>query len=90
MKEERKLNIPLVGMVDTNCDPEEVDYVIPSNDDAIRAIKLITTAIADAVIEGNQGVSHEEGSEETSDKDFFDNLFESEETTEESTEESAE
>lgn len=90
VKEARKLNIPLVGMVDTNCDPEEVDYVIPSNDDAIRAIKLITTAIADAVIEGNQGVSHEEGSEESSDKDFFDNLFESEESTEETNEESTE
>lgn len=90
VKEARKLNIPLVGMVDTNCDPEEVDYVIPSNDDAIRAIKLITTAIADAVIEGNQGVSHEEGSEESSDKNFFDNLFESEESTEETNEESTE
>lgn len=53
IKEAQKLNIPLVGMVDTNCDPDEIDYVIPSNDDAIRAIKLITTAMADAVIEAS-------------------------------------
>lgn len=53
--EARKLNIPLVGMVDTNCDPEEIDYVIPSNDDAIRAVKLITSKMADALIESKQG-----------------------------------
>lgn len=74
-------------MVDTNCDPDEIDYVIPSNDDAIRAIKLITSAMADAVLEGNQGHS-EDDSEEKSDKEFFDNLFDSEEeaTTADSTE----
>lgn len=77
IKEAQKLNIPLVGMVDTNCDPDEIDYVIPSNDDAIRAIKLIATAMADAVLEGNQGHS-EDDSEEQSDKQFFDNLFETE------------
>lgn len=80
IKEAQKLNIPLVGMVDTNCDPDEIDYVIPSNDDAIRAIKLITAAMADAVIEGRQGESHDV--EEGSDADFFDNLFE-EDTAEE-------
>ena len=53
--EARKLNIPLVAMVDTNCDPDEIDYVIPSNDDAIRAVKLITSKMADALIESKQG-----------------------------------
>ncbi|MBQ7227782.1 MAG: 30S ribosomal protein S2 [Clostridia bacterium] len=53
--EARKLNIPIVGIVDTNCDPDEVDYVIPGNDDAIRAIKLIAGAMADAVIESKEG-----------------------------------
>jgi len=58
--EARKLKIPIVAIVDTNCDPDEVDYVIPGNDDAIRAIKLITSKVADAVIEGNQGKQTEE------------------------------
>ncbi len=53
--EARKLNIPIVGIVDTNCDPEEIDYVIPANDDAIRAVKLLTAKIADAIIEVKQG-----------------------------------
>ena len=53
--EARSLNIPIVAIVDTNCDPDEVDYVIPGNDDAIRAIKLIAGAMADAVIEANEG-----------------------------------
>lgn len=53
--EARRLGIPIVGIVDTNCDPEEVDYVIPGNDDAIRAVKLIAGKMADAVIEGKQG-----------------------------------
>lgn len=53
--EAKILGIPIVAIVDTNCDPEEVDYVIPGNDDAIRAVKLITGKIADAVIEGHQG-----------------------------------
>lgn len=53
--EARKLNIPIVAIVDTNCDPDEVDYVIPGNDDAIRAVKLLTAKIADAIIEANQG-----------------------------------
>ncbi|MEW9124936.1 MAG: 30S ribosomal protein S2 [Thermotaleaceae bacterium] len=55
VKEAQILGIPVVGIVDTNCDPEEVDYVIPGNDDAIRAVKLITAKIADAIIEGRQG-----------------------------------
>ena len=55
VSEARKLNIPIVGIVDTNCDPDEVDYVIPGNDDAIRSIKLIASAMADAVIEAREG-----------------------------------
>ena len=53
--EARKLNIPIVAIVDTNCDPDEIDYVIPGNDDAIRAIRLIAAAMANAAIEGHQG-----------------------------------
>ncbi len=55
IKEAKKLNIPVVAITDTNCDPDNVDYVIPGNDDAIRAVKLIASIIADAVIEANQG-----------------------------------
>ena len=55
VEEERKLNIPIVAITDTNCDPDVVDYVIPGNDDAIRAVKLISSVIEDAVIEANQG-----------------------------------
>ena len=55
VQEAHKLNIPIVAMVDTNCDPDEIDVVIPSNDDAIRAVKLIVAKMADAFIEGNQG-----------------------------------
>ncbi|MDE6729092.1 MAG: 30S ribosomal protein S2, partial [Oscillospiraceae bacterium] len=51
----RKLGIPVVAIVDTNCDPDEIDYVIPGNDDAIRAVKLIAGAMADAVIGAKQG-----------------------------------
>ena len=53
--EARKLNIPIIGIVDTNCDPDEIDYVIPANDDAIRAVKLLTSKIADAILEAKQG-----------------------------------
>jgi small subunit ribosomal protein S2 len=53
--EARKLGIPIVGIVDTNCDPDEIDYVIPGNDDAIRAVKLLTAKMADAVVEAHQG-----------------------------------
>jgi small subunit ribosomal protein S2 len=54
--EARRLNIPIVAIVDTNCDPDEVDYVIPGNDDAIRAVRLLTSKMADAVIEGREGL----------------------------------
>jgi small subunit ribosomal protein S2 len=64
VKEARILGIPVVGIVDTNCDPDDVDYVIPANDDAIRAVKLIASKMADAVIEGNQGESFDEGEEQ--------------------------
>jgi small subunit ribosomal protein S2 len=53
--EARKLGIPIVAIVDTNCDPDEIDYVIPGNDDAIRAVKLLTGKMADAIMEGRQG-----------------------------------
>ena len=61
--EARKLNIPIVAIVDTNCDPDEIDYVIPGNDDAIRAIRLIAAAMASAVIEGRQGEDAEAAAE---------------------------
>ena len=64
VKEARILGIPIVGIVDTNCDPDDVDYVIPANDDAIRAVKLIAGRMADAVIEANQGESFDEGTAE--------------------------
>ena len=60
VKEAAILGIPVVGMVDTNCDPDDVDYVIPANDDAIRAVKLITSCMADAIIEAKQGESFQE------------------------------
>ena len=63
--EAHKLGIPVVAIVDTNCDPDEVDYVIPGNDDAIRAVKLISSTIANAIIEGRQGEQMEAASEET-------------------------
>ncbi|MBR3206738.1 MAG: 30S ribosomal protein S2 [Bacillus sp. (in: Bacteria)] len=53
--EARKLNIPIIGIVDTNCDPDEIDVVIPANDDAIRAVKLLTAKMADAILESKQG-----------------------------------
>lgn len=58
--EARRLGIPIVAIVDTNCDPDEIDYVIPGNDDAIRAVKLLTAKMADAVLEANQGQVGEE------------------------------
>ena len=64
VKEARILGIPIIGIVDTNCDPDDVDYVIPANDDAIRAVKLIAGRMADAVIEANQGESFDEGTAE--------------------------
>ena len=61
--EARKLNIPIVATVDTNCDPDVIDHVIPANDDAIRAVKLLTAKMADAVLEGRQGMQTEEAAE---------------------------
>ena len=63
--EAHKLNIPIIAMVDTNCDPDEIDYVIPANDDAIRAVKLLTSKMADAIIEVKQGEENEEAAEQT-------------------------
>ncbi len=77
--EARKLGIPVIGLVDTNCNPEDVDYVIPGNDDAIRAIKLIAEAMANAVIESKQGESMQE---ETSEVDDSADSKEAEETQE--------
>ena len=63
VSEAKKLNIPIVAIVDTNCDPDDADYVIPGNDDAIRAVKLIVSKMADAVIEANQGTTEAEEAE---------------------------
>jgi small subunit ribosomal protein S2 len=63
VQEAHTLGIPLIGIADTNCDPEELDYVIPGNDDAIRAVKLIVSTMADAVIEANQGEVYEDAEE---------------------------
>lgn len=84
VKEARKLGIPVVGLVDTNCNPDLVDYVIPGNDDAIRAIKLIASIMANAVIEANEGItfSVEEESEEVNEAEAV-----AEETAEEADEE---
>ena len=65
--EAKKLGIPIVAIVDTNCDPDEIDYVIPGNDDAIRAVKLIAGTMADAIIEGRQGAQSAEDAEEEND-----------------------
>lgn len=62
--EANKLNIPVIAIVDTNCDPDIIDYIIPGNDDAIRAVKLLTGIIADSVLEGKQGMQMEMGAEE--------------------------
>ncbi len=63
--EARKLNIPIIAIVDTNCDPDEVDYVIPGNDDAIRGVRLISGTIANAILEGKQGEQLSDSAEET-------------------------
>jgi small subunit ribosomal protein S2 len=67
--EAKKLNIPIVAVVDTNCDPDLIDYVIPGNDDAIRAVKLLSSVIADAILEGNQGAAEEAAAEEVATKE---------------------
>jgi small subunit ribosomal protein S2 len=78
INEARKLGIPIIAIVDTNCDPDEIDYVIPGNDDAIRAIKLISETIANAVLEAHQG----EQTEETSSGEEEANSAEASETAE--------
>src|SRR5690625_7327817 len=74
-----KLNIPNGGIVDTNCDPDEIDYIIPANDDEIRAVKLLTSKMADAIIEGKQG---EESAEGLQPEVFLEEAEEAEENTE--------
>ena len=88
--EARKLNIPIIGLVDTNCNPEDVDYVIPGNDDAIRAVKLVTDVMANAIIEGREGESLD--SEETflDDEQDVESIEEVVAADEESSEESSE
>lgn len=68
IQEAHTLGIPLIGIADTNCDPEELDFVIPGNDDAIRAVKLIVAKMADAVIEANQGVQLTDSTEEVAEE----------------------
>jgi small subunit ribosomal protein S2 len=86
VKEANKLGIPIIGMVDTNCDPELIDYVIPANDDAIRAIKLITGVIADAAYEGKQmrvsAYAEELAEEELAEVDTTQRIFEPDEEEE--------
>ena len=71
IQEARSLGIPVVAIVDTNCDPDEVDYAIPGNDDAIRAVKLIASKMADAVLEGRQGEQMQDAAEEAVSGDEF-------------------
>ncbi|MCL2360518.1 MAG: 30S ribosomal protein S2 [Defluviitaleaceae bacterium] len=71
IQEARNLNIPIVAIVDTNCDPDEVDYVIPGNDDAIRAVKLIAGKLADAVIEAKQGEQVDDPEAEGADVEYY-------------------
>jgi len=71
--EARKLNIPIIGIVDTNCDPDEIDYVIPANDDAIRAVKLLTSKMADAILEVKQGEELEEAPVEENEENTVEN-----------------
>ena len=86
--EAKKLNIPVIGLVDTNCNPEEVDYPIPGNDDAIRAVKLIADVMANAVIEGRQGESYEAGEEV--EQDVSEEVTDMEQVAQEETTETAE
>ena len=76
VQEAHTLGIPLIGICDTNCDPEELDYVIPGNDDAIRAVKLIVAKMADAVIEANQGATGEESAGEFTEAEFVEEAAE--------------
>ena len=87
VQEARKLNIPLVGLVDTNCNPNDVDYVIPGNDDAIRAVKLISDVMANAIIEAKQGESMEGLNEEVAEENAPEEEMSMEEIVENSEEE---
>ena len=85
--EAKKLGIPMVGLIDTNCNPEDVNYCIPGNDDAIRAVKLISSAIADAVIEAREGVQlHADTAEEETEQVNLEEVI-AEETVSDATEE---
>ena len=81
VKEARKLNIPVIATVDTNCDPDVIDFPIPANDDAIRAVKLLASKMADAVLEGRQGQQEEQGEQEVAE-----DVADEQEVTEESAE----
>ena len=86
IKEAKKLNIPVVGLVDTNCSPENIDYVIPGNDDAIRSVKFIAQVIANAVIEAKQGEALDltvESNEEVKEESIEEVVANSEEIVEE-------
>lgn len=85
--EARKLNIPIIGIVDTNCDPDEIDHVIPANDDAIRAVRLLTSKMADAIIEGNQGAEEAVDASEEEERSEATEVNTNEVATEEITEE---
>ncbi|HLQ72287.1 MAG TPA: 30S ribosomal protein S2, partial [Bacillota bacterium] len=85
--EAHKLNIPIIGIVDTNCDPDEIDYIIPANDDAIRAVRLLTSKMADAILEVKQEEEQEIPEVESVEAPEEDAP---EESTEQSTEETAE
>ena len=87
INEAKKLNIPTVGVVDTNCNPELLDYPIPGNDDAIRAVKLITDVMANAVIEGKQGESFEQVLSEDSENETMEEIVAKETENEENVEE---
>ena len=88
--EARKLNIPIIGLVDTNCNPEDVDYVIPGNDDAIRAVKLVTDVMANAIIEGREGESLDSEETFSDDEQDVESIEEVVAADEESSEESSE
>ncbi len=90
VNEARILGIPVISIVDTNCDPDEVDYPIPGNDDAIRAVKLLTGTIANAIIEGKQGEQYEEAEEAEEYEEIDEVTEEVEENSEEDNEESEE
>ena len=87
VKEAQKLNIPIIAMVDTNCDPDEIDYVIPANDDAIRAVKLLTSKMADAILEVRQGEKIEDKTTSEEEQTSETETTEEEENTEKTVEE---